>query len=272
MSLSKSEIERYQRQLIVDGWDQGRLVRARVLVVGAGGLGGISSMYLAAAGVGRLRICDSDMVELSNLNRQIVYGAGDVGKPKAALIAERLSAQNPEIKIEAVSDKLTDANAAKLAAGCDVIVDGLDNHADRLILNKASLALRIPFVYGAINEWLGQTSLFEAPKTACLACLMPEAGGAPGSGGTGASGATAGPGAAIAPGSAAASPPGPTPVFGAMPGTIGALQATLALRFLLTGENPVANTLLFFRADTMVFERVSFEKRIDCPVCGKAAK
>lgn len=242
MSLSKSEMERYQRQLSIDGWDQGRLARARVLVVGAGGLGGISSMYLAAAGVGRLRICDSDVVELSNLNRQIVYGAADVGKPKAALIAERLSAQNPEIEIEAVSDKLTEANAAKIAAGCDVIVDGLDNHADRLILNKASLALRIPFVYGAINEWLGQTSLFEAPKTACLACLMP-----------------------VAPGIA-----GPTAVFGALPGTIGALQATLALRYLMTGENPVASTLLVFRADTMVFERVSFEKRPDCPVCGKA--
>lgn len=249
MSLSKSAIERYGRQLLVDGWDQERLARARVLVVGAGGLGGISAMYLAAAGVGHLRIVDSDTVELSNLNRQILYGAADVGKPKVALAAARLSAQNPEIEIEALPEKLTEANAARLASGCDLIVDGLDNHADRLILNKASVALKLPYVYGAINEWLGQASLFEPPKTACLACLMPEA--------------------SDAPGPAAANAAGPTPVFGALPGTIGSLQATLALRYLMTGENPVANTLLVYRADSMIFERVSFEKRPGCPVCGK---
>ncbi|MCX6834179.1 MAG: HesA/MoeB/ThiF family protein [candidate division Zixibacteria bacterium] len=160
MPLSKAEIERYQRQLLVDGWDQERLKNARVLVVGVGGLGGISATYFAAAGVGHLRICDSDRVESSNLNRQILFTPEDVGKPKAALVAKRLSAQNPGIEVEAISDKLTETNAGELASGCDLIVDGLDNHSDRLLLNRASFDLGVPFVYGAINGWLGQLSLF----------------------------------------------------------------------------------------------------------------
>lgn len=241
MSLSKSEIERYQRQLLVDGWDQERLRSVRVLVVGVGGLGGISATYLATAGVGHLRICDSDTVEQSNLNRQILFAAEDIGKLKATLVARRLSAQNPEIEIEAISDKLTETNASELASGCDLIIDGLDNHSDRLKLNRASFDLKIPFVYGAINEWLGQLSLFNPPQTACLACIMP---GKP-------------------------QDLEVTPVFGALPGVIGSLQATLALRYLMTGENPVSNTLLIFRGDTMVFETVTFERRLGCAVCGK---
>ena len=241
MPLSKSEIERYQRQLSVDGWNQERLKNARVLIVGVGGLGGISATCLTEVGVGYLRICDSDMVELSNLNRQILFTAEDIGKPKAALAAERLSAQNPEIKIEAISDKLIETNASELASGCDLIIDGLDSHADRLRLNNASFDLNIPFIYGAINEWQGQLSFFNPPKTACLACLMPEE----------------------------LQNPEPTPVFGALPGVIGSLQATLALRYLMTGENPISNTLLIFRADTMTFEAVTFERRPGCVVCGK---
>jgi len=244
MSLSKSEIERYQRQLLVDGWDQEKLKNSRVLVVGVGGLGGISATYLAAAGVGHLRLCDSDTVELSNLNRQILFTRKDVGKPKVALAASRLTAQNPEIAVESISDKLSEANALELTSGCDLIVDGLDNHSDRLRLNRASVDFQIPYIYGAINEWLGQLSFFNPPKTACLACLMP--GELPNQ--------------------------KPTPVFGALPGVIGSLQATLALRYLMTGEDPLANTLLIFRADAMAFETVTFEKKPACEVCGKTVR
>jgi len=244
MPLSKSEIERYQRQLLVDGWDQEKLKNSRVLVVGAGGLGGISATYLASAGVGHLRVCDSDTVELSNLNRQIVFTTEDIGRPKAYLLAKRLSAQNPEIEVETVSDRLTGANARELTAGFDLVVDGLDNHSDRLKLNRASVDFQIPYIYGAINEWLGQLSFFNPPKTACLACLMP--GELPNQ--------------------------KPTPVFGALPGVIGSLQATLALRYLMTGENPLANTLLIFRADAMAFETVTYEKRPGCEVCGKTVR
>ncbi len=240
MPLSKSEIERYQRQLLVDGWNQERLKSARVLIVGVGGLGGISATYLAAAGVGHLRICDTDKVELSNLNRQILFTAEDIGKPKAALAAERLSAQNPQIKIEAISDKMIEINASELASGCDLMIDGLDNHSDRLKLNKASFDLNIPFIYGAINEWQGQLSFFNPPMTACLACLMPKE----------------------------LQDPGPTPVFGALPGVVGSLQATLALRYLMNGEAPISNALLIFRANTMAFEKVTFDRKPGCRVCG----
>jgi molybdopterin-synthase adenylyltransferase len=228
---------------MVDGWDQERLKRARVLVAGAGGLGGLSATYLAAAGVGYLRICDSDKVELSNLNRQILYTAADIGKPKAMLAAKRLYAQNPEIEIDAVLDTLTETNAGELAAGCDLIVDGLDSHSDRLKLNKASFDLNIPYIYGAINEWLGQLSFFNPPKTACLACLMP----------------------------GDQSNPGRTPVFGALAAAVGSLQATMALKYLMTGEISDANVLLIFHADTIAFEKVTFERRPGCGVCGKAA-
>ncbi len=254
MPLSKPEMERYRRQLTVDGWDQEKLRRARVLVAGVGGLGGVSATYLAVAGVGHLRICDSDKVELSNLNRQILYTEADIGKPKAMLAVKRLSALNPDIQIDAVLDTLTGTNAAELASGCDLIVDGLDNHAGRLMLNRASFDLKIPYVYGAINEWLGQLSLFNPPKTACLACLMR---GEPGN---------AGPAQKTGP----TQNPGPTPVFGALAAAVGSLQATLALRYLMTGENTAANTLLILRADTMAFERVTFERRPGCAVCGRA--
>lgn len=241
MPLSDSETERYQRQLLVDGWNQERLKSARVLIAGVGGLGGISATFLAAAGVGHLRLCDSDSVELSNLNRQILFTTEDIGRAKVSLAAARLAAQNPEIEIEAVSDKLTETNAGELTAGCDLIIDGLDNHSDRLILNHISCDLGIPFVYGAINDWLGQTTLFNSPQTACLACLLPHE----------------------------QRQPNVTPVFGALPGVIGSLQATLALRYLMTGENPAANTLLIYRADAMTLESVTFARRPGCGICGK---
>jgi len=242
MPISRFETERYQRQLMVDGWDQEKLRRARVLVAGVGGLGGLSATYLAAAGVGYLRICDSDKVELSNLNRQFLYTAADIGKSKAMLAAKRLYAQNSEIEIEAVQDTLTETNAVELASGCDLIVDGLDSHADRLKLNKASFDLKIPYVYGAIREWMGQLSFFNPPKTACLACLMP----------------------------GDLDNPGSTPVFGALAAAVGSLQSTLALRYLMTGDNPAANALLILRADTMQLEKVTFERRPGCLVCGTA--
>ncbi len=240
MSLSKSEFERYQRQLLVDGWDQDKLRNSSALIVGMGGLGGVSAAYLAAAGVGHLRLCDNDKVELSNLNRQILYDSADIGKPKAVLAAERLSELNPDIEIECSSEKLTDGNFGDLASGCNLIIDGLDNHADRLILNRASFTMNIPYIYGAINEWQGQACFFSPPKTPCLACLIP----------------------------GDVKNAKPTPVFGALPGVIGSIQAAMAIRHLLTGELPLKGKMLIFYADSMEFETVAFDKNPDCPVCG----
>jgi molybdopterin-synthase adenylyltransferase len=240
MPFSNPELERYRRQLLVDGWDQEKLGKASILIVGLGGLGGVSATYLAAAGVGYLRICDNDKVELSNLNRQILFSTDDIGKAKTTQALKRLSALNPDIKIELISDKLTEKNVGQLVSGCDLIIDGLDNHSDRLIVNRASYKLKIPLIYGAINEWQGQVGFFNPPNTPCLACIMP----------TDLKG------------------PKPIPVFGALAGTIGTLQATLALEYLMKGDTSLAGQLLIYQAERMVFETVAFDKRPDCPVCG----
>jgi molybdopterin/thiamine biosynthesis adenylyltransferase len=241
MPLSESELNRYQRQLLIDGWDQAKLKNSRVLIVGLGGLGGVTATFLAAAGIGHLRLCDSDIVELSNLNRQILFSNEDIARPKAIIARRKLSALNPDIEIEYSTDKLAEVSAAKLAFGCNVVIDGLDNHKDRLILNRICFDLKVPFVYGAINEWLGQTSFFAPPKTPCLACLLPDDVGSP----------------------------GPTPVFGALPAVIGSIQATSVIRYLLTGEPPLSGKLLIYHADTMAFETVEYDKNPRCPVCGR---
>jgi molybdopterin-synthase adenylyltransferase len=240
MPLSNPELERYQRQFLVDGWDQEKLGKASILIVGLGGLGGVSATYLAAAGVGYLRICDNDKVELSNLNRQILFSTEDIGKAKTTQASKRLSALNPDIKIEMISDKLTEKNIGQFVSGCDLIIDGLDNHSDRLILNRASYKMKLPLIYGAINEWQGQAGFFNPPKTPCLACIMPTD----------------------------LKSPKPIPVFGALSGTIGALQTTLALEYLMKGNTALSGQLLIYQADRMAFETVAFDKRPNCPVCG----
>ncbi len=239
MSLTESELERYRRQLLVESWDQEKLQYARVLIAGLGGLGGVSATYLAAAGVGSLRLCDGDKVELSNLNRQILFSTDDIRGPKAALAWRKLSALNPGIQIEVSQKLLTEGNAVELASGSDLIIDGLDNHESRLILNTAAVRLKIPYVYGAINEWQGQTSFIKSPETPCLACLLPNV----------------------------PKSTGPVPVYGALPGVIGAMQASMAIRYLMTGESPLEGRLLIYRADTMDIETVSFEKNPQCPIC-----
>ena len=241
MTLSESERERYQRQLIVDGWNREKLKQARVLIAGVGGLGGIIATYLAAAGVGKIRICDSDKVELSNLNRQILFSMDDIGQAKTIIAKKKLLSLNPEIKIETINCRLNGDNLKEIVTGCDLIMDGLDNQSSRLMLNKASFELSIPYIYGAINDWQGQISFFNPPKTPCLACLMPES----------------------------IKGPRPAPVFGALPGIIGSIQATMAIRYLMTGETPLAGRLLIINADRMEFEEVEFEKRPGCKVCGQ---
>ncbi len=240
MPISNSELKRYHRQLLIEDWDQDKLRNATVVVVGLGGLGSVSSTYLAAAGVGNLRICDSDIVELSNLNRQILFSTEDIGKAKAIQAAKRLSTLNPDIKIEPISDKLTVNNVGEIVSGCDLIIDGLDNHADRLTLNRASYNFKIPLIYGAINEWQGQVGFFNPPDSPCLACIMP----------------------------GDFKSPKPIPVFGALPGSIGTIQATLALEYLIRGETPLSGKLLIYHADRMTFDTVVLEKKIGCRVCG----
>jgi len=240
MALNDSERERYRRQLPVDGWNQERLQNCKVLIVGLGGLGGISATYLAAAGVGHLRLCDSDKVELSNLNRQILYSINNIDQSKAVQARKRLAALNPEITIEALAERLTDKNAAEYAKGCDLIIDGLDNQESRILLNQISFNLKIPFIYGAVDGWQGQIGYFSPPFTPCLSCIMPEP------------------------------PPSERtiPVFGALPGMVGCMQATIGLQYLMSGQTPLSGKMLIINADTFSFDTISYDRNPSCPVCG----
>ena len=167
--------KRYARQILMIGEaGQERLKAARVLVAGAGGLGTVISLYLAAAGVGHLRIIDCDVVETSNLNRQILHWSGDVGRPKTASVEEKLAALNPLIRIETVSGRIAEESIAEMARGCDLIVDAMDNFPTRYLLNRTAVEKLVPFIHGAVRGFFGQATTVIPGETPCLRCLFPE--------------------------------------------------------------------------------------------------
>jgi adenylyltransferase/sulfurtransferase len=222
-ALSPAEYERYSRHLLLpevgpDG--QRRLKAARVLCIGAGGLGSPAAMYLAAAGVGTLGLVDFDAVDLSNLQRQLLHGTSDVGRSKLASARERLESINPNVRIEAYETAFTAENARELVAAYDVVVDGTDNFPTRYLVNDACVLVGRPNVYGSIFRFEGQASVFAAPGGPCYRCLHPEP-----------------PPAGIIPSCAEGG------VLGVLPGIIGTIQATEALKLILgVGEPLVAET------------------------------
>ncbi|OHD22808.1 MAG: hypothetical protein A2Y38_04320 [Spirochaetes bacterium GWB1_59_5] len=246
--LAAPELQRYARQLILPDWGQKaqlRLRRATVFVAGAGGLGSPVVLYLAAAGVGRLRVCDGAEVELSNLNRQILYSEADVGHRKAELIAGIVTGRNPLVKIEGISAVITSDNIDSLVGGVDVILDCLDNFPARLILNEHAVRRRIPMVHAGVYGWAGQVTFLHPPRTPCLACLL------------------------------SANPPDgnladrPIPIIGVTAGVVGSIQATEALRFLAGKKPLLSGRILFWDGARMSFH-ISREKPDPlCPVCGK---
>lgn len=243
--------ERYSRhlrlpQVGVEG--QKRLEAARVLLVGAGGLGSPAAYYLAAAGVGHLRIADDDVVDRSNLQRQILHTEAGIGSPKVDSAAVALSALNPRAQIEAVRERVTSDNVERLLDGVDVVVDGADNFAARYLLNDACVKLGKPLVYGAVHRFEGQASVFDAGRhrgaAPCYRCLFPEP-----------------PSAEDAPNCADAG------VLGVLPGVIGLLQATEALKLILGIGAPLTGRLLQFDALAMRFRELRLSPDPDCPVC-----
>jgi len=246
--LSKDEIRRYSRHLImpevgVDG--QRKLKAARVLCIGAGGLGSPVSMYLAAAGVGTLGLVDFDVVDFSNLQRQILHGTPDVGRSKLASAKDRLHAINPEITIDTYETALSSENALALFAPYDVIVDGTDNFPTRYLVNDACVLLGKPNAYGSIFRFEGQASVFGAPNGPCYRCLYPEP-----------------------------PPPGLVPscaeggVLGVLPGVIGTIQAMETIKLILGVGEPLVGRFLIFDALRMRFRELKLRKDSDCPVCG----
>jgi molybdopterin/thiamine biosynthesis adenylyltransferase len=176
VTFTDDEIERYARHLVlaeIGGPGQQRLKAARVGVIGLGGVGGPAALYLAAAGLGTLRLIDDDAVALSNLQRQIAFDMADIGHPKVEAAAERLSALNPHVRIEPVTERLTDDNAARLLSGCDVVIDGTDDFDTRFVVNAACFAAGVPLVSGALGRWSGQVGVFRGRP--CYNCLTPAA-------------------------------------------------------------------------------------------------
>ncbi|MCD9045683.1 molybdopterin-synthase adenylyltransferase MoeB [Luteimonas sp. MHLX1A] len=243
--------ERYARHLRlpevgVEG--QRRLERAHVMMVGAGGLGSPAAYYLIAAGVGRLRIVDDDVVDRSNLQRQILHTDARIGHAKVASAAAALSALNPRARIEPVAERVTSANVEALLEGVDVVIDGADNFPVRYLVNDACVKLGKPLVYGAVHRFEGQTSVFDTGgrrgEAPCYRCLFPEP-----------------PPPEAAPNCSEAG------VLGVLPGVIGLLQATETLKLLLGIGEPLRGRLLHFDALAMRFRETRLAADPDCPLC-----
>jgi len=246
--LSAEELQRYHRHLIlpnVGEEGQRRLRNARVLLVGAGGLGSPAALYLAAAGIGHLGIIDADAVELSNLQRQVLHSTRDVGRAKVASAADRIRDLNPHVHVATHHARLTSANAMDLLRGHDVIVDGSDNFQTRYLVNDACVLLGIPNVYGSVIRFDGQAAVFGAPDGPCYRCLFREP-----------------------------PPPGLAPncaeggVFGVLPGIVGAVQATETIKLITGIGEPLIGRLLLVDALRMRFRTIEVARDPTCPACG----
>jgi len=248
VQLSKEEVLRYSRHLIMPevGMEgQLKLKQASVLCIGAGGLGSPLTLYLAAAGVGKLGLVDFDVVDLTNLQRQVIHGTSDVGRSKLASARETLEEINPSIEIETYETRLTSENALPIFRDYDVIADGTDNFPTRYLVNDACVLLGKPNVYGSIFRFEGQVSVFYAPEGPCYRCLYPEP-----------------------------PPPGLVPscaeggVLGVLPGIIGSIQAMETIKLILGNGRPLIGRLLVFDALGMKFRELKLRKNPDCPICG----
>ncbi len=246
--LTDSERQRYARHLTLPQFGeegQERLKKSSALIVGAGGLGSPVLMYLAAAGVGRIGIVDFDRVDFTNLHRQVLYGMSDLDRPKIEAAADRLRDINSLTEIEPYETALSSENAMKILADYDVVIDGTDNFPTRYLVNDACVFLGKPNVYGSIFRFEGQASVFDATKGPCYRCLYPEP-----------------------------PPPNLVPscaeggVLGVLPGVIGTIQATEAIKLLAKIGEPLIGRLLLFDALEMSVRQLKLKKNVDCVVCG----
>lgn len=247
-TLSNEEVLRYSRHLImpeVAMEGQLKLKQAKVLLIGAGGLGAPLGLYLAAAGVGRIGIVDFDVVDLTNLQRQVIHGTRDVGRKKLDSAAERMSEINPNVRIDKFETALTSENALEIMKDYDIVVDGTDNFPTRYLVNDACVLLGKPNVYGSIFRFEGQATVFATEAGPCYRCLYPEP-----------------------------PPPGLVPscaeggVLGILPGLVGLIQATETVKLILGKGEPLVGRLLLYDALAMRFRELKLRKDPDCPICG----
>ncbi len=239
--LSDSELKRYDRQIMIFGVDgQLKLKKSNVLVVGVGGLGSPIALYLTAAGVGRIVLVDSEDVELSNLNRQILHWTEDVGKPKVVSAVDKLRRLNPEVVVEGIKARADEGLLRELIPKVDLVLDGLDNWETRFLVNKICVEFNKPFIHAGIMGLYGQLLVIIPGKTPCLQCLIPR------------------------------KPPEvkPFPVLGTTPAVMAALQVTEAIKLITNYGVPALGKLIIYDGYTLSFKEVGVSRRPDCPVCG----
>jgi len=242
------QIHRYGRQIIlpeIGGAGQRKLLDARVLLVGAGGLGSPNALYLGAAGIGTLGIIDDDVVEASNLHRQVVHGTADLGRNKVDSAADTVRGINPDVNVITYKQRITSANALDIIGEYDLVVDGCDSFATRYLVNDACIMLGKPNIYGSIFRFEGQASVFIPGQGPCYRCLFPEP-----------------PPAGMVPSCQEAG------VLGILPGILGLIQANEAVKVLLGIGKPLSGRLLLFDALGMEFRTMTVRRNPDCPVCG----
>lgn len=240
--LSKSERERYDRQIMIDGIGeagQERLKRAKVIVAGAGGLGSPISIYLAAAGIGTIRIIDHDTVDLSNLNRQVLHWDGDIGRDKVESAVGKLKGLNPSVNVEAVRETITEDNISHLLDGFDLIVDAMDNLETRYLLNRAAVENNIPFFHGAVNGFEGRAMTIVPGKSACLRCMY-----------------------------RGAIPKEKFPVIGVTPAVIGTIQATEVIKYIVGIGELLMDRLLVYDGMNLKFTEFTVKRNPNCDHCG----
>ncbi len=248
-NFSNEQIERYSRHIIlkeVGGIGQTKLLEAKVLLIGAGGLGSPAALYLAAAGVGTLGIIDMDVVDLSNLQRQILHGTNDIGRLKTESAMETIADINPDVEVAAYTNRISSENALELIEKYDLVLDGCDNFPTRYLINDACVMLGKPNVHGSIFQFEGQATVFSPGKGPCYRCLYP-----------------------VPP------PPGMAPscqeagVLGVLPGIVGNVQAIETIKVLLDIGEPLIGHLLLFNALNMEFKKLKLRQDPECPICGE---
>ena len=238
---SGNEFRKYERQLLIEGFgveSQQRLKKAKVAIAGIGGLGGVIAIYLTAAGVGKLRLIDRDIVEITNLNRQILYGDKDIGKKKVDAARSRLISLNKDVEVEAVCEMIRPENSSNLFKDLDVIVDALDNFETRFILNDVSINNGIPLSHGAVRGFEGRATTIVPGKTVCLKCIYPTV-----------------PDFGI------------SPVIGVAPAVIGSIQATEVIKYITGIGEMLINRLLLYDGLSMEFSQIKLKRRSDCEAC-----
>ena len=241
--LTPDEKQRYQRQILLSGWGeegQEKIKRSTVFIAGAGGLGSPVAIYLAAAGIGRLRICDSGATELTNLNRQVLHRDRDIGRNKTRSARETINRINPLVTVETLEDHIVKDNVSQLVGSADIIVDCMDNFSTRHILNAYACAAGLPFVHAGVTGMSGQITFIHTPETPCLFCFIPKS-----------------------------TPSAVFPIVGATAGVIGTLEALEVLKYLTGKGTLLKSRMLFWDGEFMQFHEVPLQKDPHCNVCGK---